>query len=393
MNRSFIVNGVIVLPDALQSGAALVIENGKIIDTHYAGDIPDGAKVIDADGGYILPGFVDIHLHGGGGYDFMDGTEEAFLKIAETHFRHGTTSMAPTTVSCGDDELCKFFSVYRAAAGKNKTAEFLGVHLEGPYIADSMRGAQRKEYLQYPDLKQVDKILELAGDIIIQWSAAPELSGMKEAAQRIWRRNIRLAVAHSDAICEEILQAFHWGFTHITHLYSNTPSIRKIRQNVCAGVVEAAYLLDEMTVELIGDGKHVPKEGIRLVHKLKGVNRLALITDAMRAAGTDAAESYLGEISPENRVIIEDGVAKLPDRSYFAGSIATGDALFRNAVFNCNLPIIDVSKMMSLTPAAIIGVENRKGSIEAQKDADLVIMDKGLHITQVMGKNTVVDDK
>ena len=194
---------------------------------------------------------------------------------------------------------------------------------------------------------------------------------------------IGLSVAHSDAVAEDIYRAYDMGFDHITHFYCNTPTVRKIGQVRYAGVVEAAYMLDGMSVDLIGDGKHIPRELMRMVLKLKGADKVALITDAMRAAGTDVTESYLGKERPEARVIIEDGVAKLPDRSFFAGSIATSEIAFRTAVGDFGIDVCDVSKMMSAVPARLCGVSGRKGELRRGYDADIVIVDKSLKVRNV----------
>ena len=196
-------------------------------------------------------------------------------------------------------------------------------------------------------------------------------------------KGITLAVGHSNAVAEQVRSAYRAGFTHVTHLYCNTPSVHKIGQEVYAGIVEAAYLKDDITVELIGDGRHVPKEAMQLALKLKGAKGVALITDAMRAAGESCTESYLGAKEPQNRVIIEDGVAKLPDRSYYAGSIATSDMMFKNAEVKYHLPICTVSEMMSLTPAKIRGFDSDIGSIEQGKYADLVIMNSHFDVCGV----------
>ena len=174
------------------------------------------------------------------------------------------------------------------------------------------------------------------------------------------------------------------GFNHVTHLYSNTPGIRKINQTVYAGIPEAVYLTDGISVELIGDGKHVPKEAMQMVLKLKGAENVSLVTDAMRAAGQNVTESYLGKICPEARVIVEDGVAKLPDRTFYAGSIATSEIAFRNAVMNYDIPITDVTTMMSAAPAKFLGIGDKKGSIKVGYDADLVITDLSCNVENVI---------
>ncbi len=384
MRRTLIKNGKLVLPDKIINESNLLFEDDKILEIGYKGQLPENTELIDAKGGFISPGLVDMHLHGGGGYDFMDGTKEALINISRNHCMHGTTSLAPTTVACSNEELFSFFDIYRKVTEQcDIGTKLLGIHMEGPYISQEMKGAQPAQYVRNVEEHDLNDILDRGADIIIRWSVAPELPGMQKFAEKISKYSILPAIAHSNATCDDILRSFKWGYRHITHLYSNTPSVRKISQNVHAGVVEAAYLIDEMTVELIGDGKHVPPELMQMVYKIKGVEQLVLITDSMRAAGTDVSESFLGSHGSGNPVIIEDGVAKLPDRTYFAGSIATADKVIQNAHFNVGLPLYDAIRMMSLTPCKILGLEKTKGSLEKGKDADIVIFDEKLNVGSV----------
>lgn len=382
--KTLIKNGRLVLPNKIEENCSLLFENGKILDTEYHGTLSEDTLIVDACGGYVSPGYVDMHLHGGGGFDFMDGTEEALIEISRIHCKHGATSLAPTTIACSNEELYAFFDTYRRVESSSDLgASFIGIHMEGPYISQEMKGAQPTKYVRNYTVEELDEILDRGSDIIIRWSVAPELPKMQQFAQQISKYSILPAIAHSNATCEEIIKSFDWGYRHITHLYCTTPSVRKINQNVHAGIVEAAYLLDDMTIELIGDGKHVPPELIQMVHKIKGPDRTALITDSMRAAGTNVAESFLGAETPENRVIIEDNVAKLPDRSFYAGSIATADNVVKNAYFNAKLPLYDCITMMSLTPCSILGIDNIKGSLKQGKDADILILDEKLNVKTV----------
>lgn len=390
-------NGAVVLPDRiLPVGEYAVLVDGDHIEaiqkcnrkSDFATD-----TVIDARDGWILPGFVDVHCHGGGGFDFMDGTAEAFLQIQAIHVRHGTTAIAPTAVACSLAELGHLFRICREVlTTDHQGADLIGLHLEGPYLSIAMKGAQPESEIRLPDITETRQILDAGQGIICRWSAAPELPGSKSFAEQVRQAGICLSVAHSEATCPDIQQAFDWGFHSITHLYSSTTSVRKINQIVQAGIVEAAYLLDDMIVELIGDGKHVPKELMQMVHKLKGPDKVILVSDAMRAAGTAVLESHLGKIKPENRVIIEEGVAKLPDRSFYAGSIATGDLMLRNAVQHNKLPLPDAVRMMTLTPARLVGIDRRKGSLEPGKDADIVIMDRNLKVHTVLVRGRTVFD-
>lgn len=380
-NSGCIVNGRFVINGRIKYGGCLCYSDGKI--EGIAAKPPKNYPIINAEDGYVLPGFIDIHLHGGGGYDFMDASAEAFAEISRIHCLHGITSIAPTTTACTPEKLSEVFEAYRKATRCLKYADFLGLHLEGPFISPEMKGAQNINCICKPTKEIIESIAEKGGDIIVRLSGAPELPFMLETAQMLAPYGITMSTAHSSATCEQIIKAYDYGYRHITHLYCSTTSVRKINQTVHAGITEAYYLIDGMTAELIGDGRHIPSELLRMVHKIKGPEKIALITDAMRAAGTDCTESFLGEKKPENRVIIEDGVAKLPDRSSFSGSIATADTVFKNAVLSAGLPIPDVSRMMSLTPAEIINKENQKGSLTPGKDADIVIIDAEFNIKNV----------
>lgn len=377
--RVFITNGQIVTRDSITAGS-LVIENGKILEVGYKGEIPKGAKVIDAWGKYVLPGFVELHAHGGGGCDFMDGTVEAFNTVAQLHRSHGTTTILPTTVACSTESMLKMFETYREALSGKKIINYSGLHLEGPFISQEMRGAQNPAFVRCPSREEVDTLLGFGGDIIRKCTVAPEIEGVDYLTDELRKRNIALSIGHSNGTYADVEAAYNMGYCHITHMYSNTPSVRKINQVVYAGIIEAAYSIDGMCIEFIGDGHHLPKEVLKMALKIKGADKINLTSDAMRAAGTEVAESFLGECREENRVIIEDGVAKLPDRSYYAGSITTGDKMLRWAVNDCGVSICDAAKMLSLTPAKIIGLSADKGSLEPGKDADIVFADKELNV-------------
>ena len=320
----------------------------------------------------------------------MDGTVEAYLGAAEKHAQHGTTALLPTTLTSTTDELLKTFAIFKEAKGTNtKGAKFLGLHLEGPYFAYNQRGAQDPKYLRNPEPEEYNMILAESDDIV-RWSLAPELPGALEFAKVLKEKNILTAVAHSDAIYEEVVEAFDAGFTLATHLYSGMSTITRRNAYRYAGVVEAAYLIDDMDVEIIADGVHLPKSLLQFVYKFKGPDRTALCTDSMRGAGMPDGESILGSLEKGQKVIIEDGVAKLQDRTAFAGSVATTDRLVRTMVEVAEIPLIDAIKMMTLTPARIMKIDSHKGSIEIGKDADLVIFDSNINVSHTIIEGDVV---
>ena len=369
-----LTNGTLITPYRYIRGGTLVIRDGLIVGIHEQDVAVPGAIDLDAGGHYVAPGFIDIHVHGGGGSDFMDGTPEAFLTIAELHARYGTTSMVPTTLTAETDDLLQTLDAYEAANRSNRRgASFLGMHLEGPYFAMSQRGAQDPRYIRNPDPAEYEAILAYSSSIV-RWSAAPELAGAIPFGRRLREKGILAAVAHSDAIYEDVLEAYEHGYTLATHLYSAMSGVTRRNAFRYAGVIESALLLD-MDVELITDGIHLPAPLLKLVYKIKGPDRIALITDAMRAAGMPEGESTLGSLKNGLTVVVEDGVAKLPDRTAFAGSVATAIQLVRNMVTLADVSLLDAVRMASTTPARIMGVNARKGTLAVGKDADIVIFD------------------
>lgn len=393
MDKIKINNGSIITPYRIIKNGCILIKNGIIAEVAEKDIQTEDYRLIDAAGKYISPGFIDIHVHGGGGHDFMDGTVEAYLGAAEAHAVHGTTAMVPTTLTSTKDELKNTFTTFKEAKSRNKQgAQLLGLHLEGPYFAMSQKGAQDPRYIRNPEKKEYEEILGWSEDIL-RWSAAPELEGAMEFGRKLRSRGILPSIAHTDADCEVVEAAFENGFTHITHLYSAMSSVRRINAFRHAGVVEAAYLMDEMTVEIIADGIHLPSSLLKLIYKIKGAGRIALVTDAMRAAGMPEGESILGSLKDGQKVIVEEGVAKLMDRSAFAGSVATADRLVRTILTQAEVPLAEAVKMMTAVPARIIGVGSRKGSLVPGKDADIVIFDDYINVHTTMIQGRVIFDK
>jgi len=385
-----IVNGQVITPQGILKGGSLLINDGKIIEISSSNiDAPD-ATVIDAGGKYISPGFIDIHVHGGGGHDFMDNTVDAFLGIAQLHSKHGTTAMLPTTLSCEKADLLETLRIYEEANQLNTNgAQFIGIHIEGPYFALNQRGAQDPRYIRDPDPAEYQEILT-ASSSIKRWSAAPERKGAMEFGRYMVANGVLPAIAHTDAIYEEVIEAFNNGYTLATHFYSAMSGVTRRNAFRYAGVIESAYLIDDMDVEIIADGVHLPAPLIKLIYKIKGTNRVALITDAMRAAGMQPGESILGSLKDGIKVIVEDGVAKMPDRTAFAGSVATFDRLVRTMITLAEVPLIEAVQMASINPATIMKINDWKGSLEIGKDADIVIFDEDIHIDTTIVNGKVV---
>ena len=385
MSKLWIGNGRLVLPERIMEAGSALIEDGKI--TAVGVGCPADAQQVDVQGAYILPGFIDIHVHGGGNADFMDGELEAFSQAAKAHCAHGTTALCPTTMTCPDEFLEETIDLFLEAK-KQPTggAELLGLHLEGPYFSSASKGAQPVGEQRIPDEKTLNAILDRAQGTILRWDAAPELDNMELFARVMKDRGVMVSLAHSACTAEKALEAFSWGFSHVTHFYNACTTFHKVDGIVHSGTVEATYISDDVTVELIGDGCHIPRESMLLAYRIKGADKICLITDSMRAAGTDDKESILGSKHCGVPVVVKDDVAQLTDLSSYAGSIATMDRCLRTAHVKYGIPLTDVSKMLSLTPARLIGVSDRKGSIEVGKDADIVIMDEGFTVKDVYVK-------
>lgn len=393
MERIKIVNGRLITPFRIVENGTLLIEDGRIVEV-WQGDIDfPGARLIDAQNNYISPGFIDMHTHGGGGHDFMDGTITAFLEAAKIHALHGTTALVPTTLTAETDDLLHTFSVYGQAKKINaEGAQFLGLHLEGPYFSMNQRGAQDPRYIRVPSREEYETILRYSPDII-RWSAAPELDGAMEFGRFLSGKGILAAIGHSDATSEEVAEALENGFTHLTHLYSGMSGVMRRNAFRHAGIIESAYLYDQLTVEIIADGIHLPASLLQLIYKQIGPARIALITDSMRAAGLGPGESILGSLKDGLKVVVEDGVAKLPDRTAFAGSVATADRCVRTMVQLAGVPLLHAVQMMTSTPAQICKVGRTKGSLTISKDADVVVFDSDIQIKTTIINGHVISNQ
>lgn len=372
-----IENGL-VLHDGCFEKLPLYISGGRILAV--GGELPADRR-IDAGGGYVVPGFIDLHCHGGAGFDFSDGDAAGAVKAAEFHLRHGTTTLYPTLLSADIQALER--AVCAVEQARQSCAAMEGIHLEGPYFSPNQTGAQNGRTLRSPQPEEYGALLE--NHAIARWDYAPELDGEDEFLKALLQKGVLPAAGHTDATCRRMEAAAAAGCRLITHLYSCTSTIRREQGFRVAGVVEAAYLCDDIYAELIADGCHLPAELLRLAYKCKGPDRLVLVTDAMRAAGMgEGGEFDLGGVA----CMVEDGVAKLPDRSAFAGSVATADRLVRTCVA-AGISLEDSIKMITQTPAAVMGLTDR-GALEPGCLADLVILSPALEVRTVIKEGCVV---
>ena len=377
-----ITGGKVILRDRVAEDLNVYVDNG-LIAAITAAELPFDEE-ISAEGRYVSPGFIEMHTHGGGDCDFLDGTPEAFLTASELHASHGVTTLIPTATSGTLEDTLALNAAYEEAVRRNTHgADMPGLHLEGPYFAYGQRGAQDPRHLRNPEPEEYCRILD-ACPHVLRWSAAPELPGALGLGEELKKRGILAAVGHSDAEWPEMEAAWNAGYTHVTHLYSGMSSVHRKNAYRYIGVVEAAYLIDDMTVEIIADGCHLPAELLKFVYKFKGPDRIALITDSMRGAGMpDGTASMLGHWKNGLETILEDGVAKLPDRTAFAGSVATFDRLVRNMLTMAELPINEVITMACRTPARIMSFADR-GELAPGLRADIILFDENIHVSFVM---------
>ena len=394
MKNLLIKNAAVVFPDSIKHSCNVLTLNGKISDCDFRGDPPENTEIINAEGNYLLPGFIDIHIHGGGGADFMDATPEAFETAVKSHLQHGTTTLVPTAMSASEKDLTAFLKTFKSFRKNSKYGALTpGVHLEGPFFSGASAksgGAQPRDILRLPDINEVERLLKTADGDILRWDAAPELPGADEFARCMTDNGILCAIAHSNADSEEAQRGIDCGFSHVTHFYNAVTTYHKEGQTVYGGIVEAAYLNSGVTVELICDGKHIPRDILRLALKIKGANSVAAITDAMRISGTDMKFGKLGGLKNGTDVIVDSGVAKLPDMSSFAGSVATMDRCLKVLCLDYGISLTDASVMLSGTPARLLRLGNTKGRIQNGMDADMVLVNREMAVMCVISNGKAV---
>ena len=379
-----IINARILTPQGWLKDGSVLIRDNKILEVTNCDLAIVGATLIDAKGMYIVPGGVEIHVHGGGGRDFMEGSEDAFRTAVKAHMQHGTTSIFPTLSS-------STIPMIRAAAATTEKlmsepdSPVLGLHLEGHYFNMKMAGGQMPENIKNPDPEEYIPLLEET-HCIKRWDAAPELPGAMQFGKYITSKGVLAAVGHTQAEFEDIYTGFYAGYTHATHFYNAMPGFHKRREYKYEGTVESVYLTDGMSVEVIADGIHLPATILKLVYKLKGVEQTCLVTDALKYA------AYTGEPINDPKYIIENGVCKLADHSSLAGSLATMDTLIQTMVKKAAIPLADAIRMASETPANLIGIGAHKGTLQKGKDADIVILDKDINVRCVFSGGKIVED-
>lgn len=377
--KTFFYADRIVTENGELSGA-VVEENGTILSVGKETEKPQsGDRVYDLRGRILIPGLLEMHSHGAGGHSFTDTSTEEVAAGCDFLLAHGATSLLPTVTTgpfCRMAEAARHIRTVKEQ--QLSRAHVLGVHLEGPYLSRRQAGGQCADYITVPREEEYLPFLREMRGVLRRWDFAPEQDPRGSFAKALRDADVLAAAAHTDATYEEMLPALENGLSLITHLYSCTSTVTRKGGFRSLGVIETAFLMDQLYVEIIADGKHLPKELIQMIVKIKGRERTALITDSLSIAGMDVRE---GSMSGTN-YIVEDGVCKLKDRSAFAGSVATPDRLLAVMTQECGFSLADAVYMAATTPANILSLPN-KGRISPGADADLVVLNENLSVDSV----------
>ncbi|MEK7269788.1 MAG: N-acetylglucosamine-6-phosphate deacetylase [Planctomycetota bacterium] len=380
-------NARLVLKDRIEPGA-VEFEGSRITAVRPGAR---GGAGFDANGAFLVPGFVDLHVHGGGGADFLDAQPEAFETALKFFASRGTTSLLATALTASPAEMCAFLSeTARAMARSDLPSEVLGAHLEGPFLNPQQKGCHLVQYIRNPTESEVDGYLRFV-PTLRHVTIAPEIDGAPEAIRRFRAAGVTVSAGHTMADERHLRKALEAGLSHGTHLWSSMSSFHREGPFRILGAVEWLLGEDAVTTEVIADLKHLSPSFLRIAYRTKGPDRLCLVSDAMRGAGMPPGSRW--RIGPEEtgvEAIVEDGVGMLPDRSSLASSVTPIDRMVKNVVEAVGVPLHEAIRMASLTPARVAGVADRKGSLEAGKDADFVLLGEGLGVLGVWGRGRAV---
>jgi N-acetylglucosamine-6-phosphate deacetylase len=385
-----IKNGRLILDNVEKKN--VYIENGKIVAI-TENDLPFDEE-IDARGNYVSAGFIDTHVHGGGDYDFSDGGIDAFEIASKTHLLHGTTSLCPTLAALPHDTIKNLISDYKEFVSREHKAlpRFLGLHLEGPYLNYAQAGGQPKDNIQIPIKEKYEELISLGEGYITKVTLAPELEGALLLCATLKEKGIIANIGHTEATYDEVVAAVEAGASCFTHLYSSMSTIVRKNSYRILGTVEAAYMLDDTYVEVIGDGIHLPPPLLKMITRFIDKDRIILITDAMRGADMPEGPSVLGARFQGMPCIIEDGIAKIPDRTSFAGSVATSDRLLRTMIKKVGLPIEQAVRYLTVNPARHLGLSS-VGALKEGYLSDIVIFDDDVNVKTVIVGDEIIKNE
>ncbi|MFE3825792.1 N-acetylglucosamine-6-phosphate deacetylase [Streptomyces sp. NPDC059092] len=366
----------VVLPTGTVDGGRVIVQGGRI-----AGHAPADAATLDLTGHWLVPGFVDLHNHGGGGASFTSGSVDDVLKGIRTHREHGTTTLVASAVT---GEM--HFLAQRAGLLSElvEQGDLAGIHFEGPFISPCRKGAHSEELLRDPDPAEVRKLIDAARGTARMVTLATELPGGIDSVRLLAEHGVIAAIGHTDATYEQTVEAIDAGATVATHLFNAMPPLGHRVPGPIAALLED----ERVTVELINDGTHLHPAALELAFHRAGADRVAFVTDAMDAAGFGDGRYQLGPLAVE----VKDGVARLAEGGSIAGSTLTQDTAFRRAATVDRLPVEDIVRAISANPARLLGVYDKVGSLEPGKDADAVVLDADFGLKGVLHKGEWVID-
>ncbi len=389
MKPLLFTNGTILLADRALAAGRVGVSDGRIdLVEDGPGSPPADRTILDLAGGVLAPGLIDVHVHGGAGHDFMDGTEEAFRAVCQAHARHGTTSLLPTTTVARHAQHLAFLEVCRRLQRQDTGgARILGAHFYGPYFAKEARGCHPGDAVRPPISTEYEEYLNY--DCIARATVAPELPGAEAFVRACRARAIGCNVGHSYATFEQMEAARAWGVTHVDHLFCAMSDRARLRLEQTyprrGGVMEATLFFDDLTTEVIADGKHLQRELLLLAYKIKGPDRLALVTDCNRALDMPDGPYLFGPKDGGEPIVRKDGVGIMPDGKSLASGVVGMIECVRTFHALTGVPLVETVRMASLTPARIAGVQSETGSIAVGKRADLLVLDRELNVVQVYG--------
>ncbi|WP_068773325.1 N-acetylglucosamine-6-phosphate deacetylase [Paenibacillus sp. FJAT-26967] len=369
----------VALPTGILASADVWIKNGKIERIEGGNSSApvqiqnEGYELIDGGGRLLIPGMIDVHIHGASGFDMMDGTLESIQAVSLACAATGCTRFLATSVTSDMDDLLRMIRSVKGAAGQERGARIAGIHLEGPYLNPKRKGMQNEKHLRHPDLEEMTLILNEAGSLVKMVTIAPELPGGMELIALLKERNIVIALAHSDATYEEAKLAFAAGASHVTHCFNG---MRPIHHRD-PGLVAAAFEEEQVSLQAIVDGVHLHPAIVRLMHKIKGPEGMVLITDALQAMGLGDGTYEFGG----HQVAVKDGVARLKDGTLASSTVTMNEAL--RLTNELGISLVDAVRMAATTPAEILGLLEA-GRIEAGCEADLVLLDERFQVVWTM---------
>ena len=387
-----LVNATLVLPDRLVEGGALHVRDGRIADVGRRDDLPPfTGETVDAAGRFAAPGFIDLHVHGGGGADFMDGSPGAFATAIGAHLRHGTTGIVPTSTVARHEQTLRFLelcSAFRDVEPVVPSARVLGAHLYGPYFADEKVGCHPRDEARAPTPAEYEQYLAFAADgSLLTATCAPELAGAAGFYRAAASRGVRLNAGHSNASWDEMAAAHGLGVRHVDHLFcamSNYVSVRsRFDPPMRGGIMEYVLSSDDVTTEVIADGRHLAPELLRFALKMLGVDRVALVTDCMRALDEPPGTYTFGALDGGEPILSDGSVGLMPDGRSLASSVRGMDFMVRHMHKVAGVDLPTALRMASLTPAKILGLDADLGSLERGKRADLLLLDDDVRVRSV----------